>query len=177
LLEAQSKAGRVVIRFAPEKRQVELLSSCRAGGAYRYVPITRQDESLALHDKGELQAQLPIGAARFEADLERSGQLVVKTSVVGLYTSDAAVTRAELRGEDCDRATHVVKVISVGVFTCRLGRTLTPPRALRRCSEGGPRPTRTPRGRARTPAAVSKRASGPASRTRRRPTAAAPRCG
>jgi formylglycine-generating enzyme required for sulfatase activity len=114
LLEGQSKTGLVVVRYAA--RQIELLATCHADGSYKYVPTTRQDEHLTLHDRAELQAQLPLGAARLEADLARAGELVVKTSVVGLYRTDRAVTRAELKGEDCDRATHVVRGISVGAF-------------------------------------------------------------
>src|SRR5262249_3709301 len=36
LLEAQSKVGLAVVRYSPDKNQLELLTRCRAPGAYGY---------------------------------------------------------------------------------------------------------------------------------------------
>jgi formylglycine-generating enzyme required for sulfatase activity len=116
LLEGQSKGGLVVVRYDASTRQMELLTTCRADGRYDYVAITRQDEQIAVHDADELRAQLPLGAARLEGQLAQSGQLLIKTTIVGLYRAAQTVTRAELRGDDCGRATHVVRGISVGAF-------------------------------------------------------------
>jgi formylglycine-generating enzyme required for sulfatase activity len=121
LLESQAKAGLVAVKYAADTGQMELLSSCHAVGGYTYVATTRQDDQLTLHDRRELHAELPVGAARLEADLERGGQLVVKTTVVGIYRSDKSVTRGDLKGTDCEKATHLVAAISVGAFRLLAG--------------------------------------------------------
>jgi formylglycine-generating enzyme required for sulfatase activity len=121
LLEGQSKSGLVVVKYAPATNQLELLSHCRVDGSYGYVGTTRQHEELKVTDRKDLQARFALGVGKLEAMLAQNGQLVVSTSIVGLRGTEKTVTRAELKGEDCDRATHLVTLISVGAFRIMTG--------------------------------------------------------
>ena len=104
-LESLSKRGLVVVRYSG--CEMELLSRCRVKGSYKYTAVTSQSEHITIHDADELYAQLPVGAAKLEGQLDKSGQLNVDSTVVGTFDADAGtVSRGQLEG-DCGAATHV----------------------------------------------------------------------
>ncbi len=113
-LEAQVKQGLVAVRY--EGCEMEVLSQCRAPGAYGYTGLTRKDDHLAIHDADELYASVPVHAAKLEGKLQKSGQLDVAMTIVGRYAAErSSVRRAELSGE-CGRATHLITALTAGAF-------------------------------------------------------------
>lgn len=121
-LESLSKRGLVAVRYTG--CEMEVLTRCSVKGAYAYTPVTLQSERITMRDADELYANIPVGAAKLEGELEKSGQLNVDTSIVGTYDSGANVTRDELEG-DCDRATHVLTSLTVGAFEFYSGAATT----------------------------------------------------
>jgi hypothetical protein len=112
-LESLSKRGLVAVRYTG--CEMEVLTRCKVKGEYKYTPVTLQSERITIDDADELYANIPVGAAKLEGELEKSGQLNVDTSIVGTYDSGESVARDDLDG-DCGRATHVLTSLTVGAF-------------------------------------------------------------
>jgi hypothetical protein len=114
-LEALTHRGPIVVRYAG--CEIDVLDTCRAIGAYAYVPTTIQQDKVEMKDADQLYANLPVGAPKLEALLRKGGQLVVSMTIVGRFEADGdgAFARARLTG-DCDNATHVVRAMAVGAF-------------------------------------------------------------
>lgn len=113
-LESLAKRGVVAVRYSG--CEMEVLSQCRVKREYSYTPVTLQSDRITISDSDELYARVPIGAAKLEGELERSGQLNVDTAIVGTWDSGVGgVSRTELEGS-CDRATHVLTSLTVGAF-------------------------------------------------------------
>jgi hypothetical protein len=113
-LEAQRATGVVVVRYSG--REMEVLRRCRVAAAYHYVALTPKEEDVVMRNASELDAAMPIHAARLEARLEQKQKLEVAMTIVGMYETDARSWRApDLQG-DCAGATHVVTALTVGAF-------------------------------------------------------------
>lgn len=116
--------GAVVVRYAG--CELELLRSCRAPGAYEYVPGTRQDESVSMRNADELYAKMPLGAAALEGAVARSGELRLDLSMVGKYVQrDPVLAFERLAGDTCAGATHVVVGLTAGAFEMVAGSSVS----------------------------------------------------
>jgi hypothetical protein len=113
-LEAGMSNGVIVVRY--DGCEMELLTQCRADGAYEFQSVTPKSDTLVITNEDDLHAAIPMGAARFEAKLSATGQLNVAMTMVGRWHLPAAgVTRSGLSGR-CDQATHVLTGLTVGAF-------------------------------------------------------------
>lgn len=114
-LEVRTRqGGLVVVRY--EGCVMRLLPRCTAPGAYAYIPVTVKQDTIVMQSADELYANIPAGAAKFEAKLASAGQLNVAMMMVGKFAADrATVVPEELEGS-CDGATHVVVGMNVGAF-------------------------------------------------------------
>lgn len=113
-LESAAQKGLVAVRV--DGCRVRMVNGCIGKKRYVYAPTTRQREVILLRDANEVSAKLPLGAARFSADVGRASQLVVGMTVVGRYEAPITVfSKADVDGE-CEDATHVVANVSVGSF-------------------------------------------------------------
>ncbi len=116
---AHGRGGIVVVRY--QGCEMQVLDRCTAAVRYGYVPITRKKDRVAMRDADDLYANVPVGAARLEATLARSGELDVDMTLVGRWEAERASLHAdELQGE-CSDATHVVAAITVGAFSFTSG--------------------------------------------------------
>ncbi|MEM6989781.1 MAG: hypothetical protein AAF721_04775, partial [Myxococcota bacterium] len=114
-LEARAASGLVAVRYAG--CEMEVLTSCSAGGGYNYVGLTQKTEGVRITDADQLYAQLPVGAAKLEAKLKRAGQLNVDMVIVGRKEAGTTeIAAADLQGR-CDEATHVVTGLTLGAFS------------------------------------------------------------
>ncbi|HZO14913.1 MAG TPA: SUMF1/EgtB/PvdO family nonheme iron enzyme [Polyangiaceae bacterium] len=113
-LEAQLRRGAVVVRYSG--CEMQLLAGCHAPARYAYVPITRKRDSVRIRNADELYANIPVYAARFEAELERSGELNVEMTIVGRWETDRASIHADELEGNCKDATHVLTGLTVGAF-------------------------------------------------------------
>ena len=113
-LEARAKTQVVVVRY--DGCEMEVLSHCRAPGAYRYTPVSPKQDTVSIRNLDELYAQIPVGAASLEGKLERAGQLTVAMTMVGRLDAErVAVGSDELEGA-CRGATHVMTGMTLGAF-------------------------------------------------------------
>ncbi len=79
------------------------------------------------HNKNELFAELPLGAARLSGKMKGNRALRTDYMLAGQYAlpPDSAFRRADLHGTDCARATHVVNAVHVGAFAMAAGEQRT----------------------------------------------------
>ncbi len=111
--------GLVVVRYSGCEMQV--LEQCNAPVTYGYSPMTRKRDHVVMRDADDLYANVPVGAAKLEAQLARSGQLDVDMMLVGRWEAERTAVRLdELQGA-CEGATHVVSALTVGAFTFTAG--------------------------------------------------------
>ncbi len=124
-LEASRRHGPVVVRY--DGCEMQLLTRCRAPGSYQFEAVTPKHETLVIRNKDELYAKIPIGAARFEGKLAKSGQLNVAMTMVGRFTvRDAHIRRDQLQGgRSCNGATHILASLTVGAFEFYAGADAT----------------------------------------------------
>ncbi len=107
-------SGLVAVRY--EGCEMEVVRRCKVTGGYRYTPVEPKRDDEVFKSADELYAKIPLGAVQLEAELERHGALALATTVVGHYgTTRERVDRVELTG-DCERATHVITMVTVGAF-------------------------------------------------------------
>jgi hypothetical protein len=123
-LEAQARnRGLVVVRY--QGCEMQVLEGCTTSLKYAYAPITRKKDHVAMRDADDLYANVPIGAARLEAKLEKGGELDVDMTMVGRWEAERRDVRPdELRGS-CEGATHVVSALTIGAFTFTAGADAT----------------------------------------------------
>ncbi|MBL4683213.1 MAG: SUMF1/EgtB/PvdO family nonheme iron enzyme, partial [Nannocystaceae bacterium] len=114
-LEMRLRRGVVVVRY--QGCSMEVLRGCSVpDSSYRYGGFTHKAETVRMTNADELYANLPMGAARLEAKLQRAKALEVSMTMVGMYEADRdTVSASELRGE-CDDATHVIVGVQVGAY-------------------------------------------------------------
>lgn len=118
-LEARLGSGLVVVRY--DGRTMDVLRQCRMAGGYEFHTTSVHRDLIVIEDERELQARLPLGAARLSATLRQAGQLQVRLAVVGTYrAAPREFLRSELEG-DCDGASHVVNSVAVGAFELKSG--------------------------------------------------------
>jgi hypothetical protein len=97
--------------------ELHIVSECSLGkGKYEFQRTTVDSDTVEISNDDDLYAKLPLGAARLEADLQRSGRLAVHTTVAGMHRlSGAGVADVPAEGE-CGKATHLVTQLTVGAF-------------------------------------------------------------
>lgn len=113
-LEARAQRGLVAVRY--NGCEMEVLTTCKVDVPYDYIGITQKNESVRIKDFDDLYANLPVGAAKLEAKLEKSGQLNVDMAIVGRYESPRVhIDERDLNGR-CEGASHVITGLTTGAF-------------------------------------------------------------
>lgn len=126
-LDRLRKSGVVVVRY--EKKgcdvQLELLPSCKASGTYRYAGYSANETKVA-KSASELFAALPLGASALAGKMSQGQAMRTDYMLVGTDSlkADARISRAQLRGPECERATHVVSTVYLGGFALAVGKTV-----------------------------------------------------
>lgn len=111
--------GLVAVRYAG--CEMEIVRRCQVIGRYGFTAVEPKRDDQEFRSADELYAKIPLGAAQLESQLERHGALTLEMTVVGHYeTGRERVARGELRG-DCDEATHVISMVTVGAFKLSSG--------------------------------------------------------
>ncbi len=118
-LESKAKQGLVAVRY--QGCEMEVLDRCKAPGAYGYSGVSRKNDHVAIRDADELYANVPLGAAKLEATLQKKGQLDVAMTIVGRLESDRSAVRPDELEGDCDGATHMITALTVGAFVFSAG--------------------------------------------------------
>jgi hypothetical protein len=134
-VEAGARRGIVAVRYVG--CEMELLPACVLPGNYGYIATSAKRENVKVTSQDELYAQMPVGALKLEAQLEREGELNVEMMIVGRKDADRVdFTTADLGGH-CERATHVISGLTVGAFQFYAGRGLSAGAAVELGNAGG----------------------------------------
>jgi TPR repeat protein len=111
-LDQLMSRGAAVVRY--DCHGLELLSECRAPGAYGFLGYVGNEETIRLAGSEELRLNLPASSGRWAASEPESLSLTLLT--VGARRAMVHdVTREHLEGT-CDGATHVVRGALLGAF-------------------------------------------------------------
>jgi outer membrane protein OmpA-like peptidoglycan-associated protein len=113
-LEALLRRGVVAVHYSG--CEMEVLGQCSAKGRYSYASFTPKRSNVKMRDADELYANIPAYAVKFEAALQKAGELNVSMMIVGRYEADHAGFRAEELEGNCEGATHIVNALTVGAF-------------------------------------------------------------
>jgi formylglycine-generating enzyme required for sulfatase activity len=122
-LENKLREGLVAVRY--QGCEMRVLERCSAPGRYTYLGATRSEDKVVIKDEDDLYANLPLGAAKLEAKLQRSGELTVDLDLVGRYEAEKLAVRADELAGDCRGATHFVYGVAVGAFDFHAGADAT----------------------------------------------------
>ena len=112
LLESIPRGG-TVVAAQYWNQDLHILPGCSAPGQYQYAPVTLSSERVVIRNEQELRAFFPLQIATLQGSLREAGQLDVTLATVGQFN---AAPSARLSGGDCGKATHYVKVVTVGAF-------------------------------------------------------------
>jgi hypothetical protein len=98
--------------------ELRIIDGCQPVGAYDWLKSTLSRDTVDIHDTDDLYAKLPLGAAKLEGALTRSGRLSIQTTVAGqIRLKRASVDFEAVAGDDaCAEATHIVESVSIGAF-------------------------------------------------------------
>ncbi len=113
-LEAKVMAGLAVARYTG--CELKLLTRCTAPGGYAYTSYTPKKDTISIKNQDELYANIPVGAAKFEAKLATAGELGVEMTLVGRYLAENDKVRSDHLKGRCDGATHIIAGLTVGAF-------------------------------------------------------------
>lgn len=118
--------GVLAVRYAAKGCEVslELLPNCHAAGSYEFSPYAGNESRIA-SSKEELFVKLPLGAVELSAQLAQGRSLRTDYRLAGMWTLPAGrrFSHGDLRGQDCNRATHVVNRIYIGGFGLAVGES------------------------------------------------------
>ena len=118
-LENKIREGVVAVRYVGCEMRV--LERCTVPAKYTYLGATRSEDKVVIKDEDDLYTNLPLGAAKLEGKLLRSGELTVDMDLVGRYEAEKPSIRADELEGDCDGATHFVYGVAVGAFDFHAG--------------------------------------------------------
>jgi hypothetical protein len=113
-LEIKARSGLVAVKYT--NCEMTVLDRCSIQAKYTYVGGTKKEDEIEINDADDLYANLPVGAAKLEGKLSRSGRLTVKMDLVGRYQSERTSVRADELQGDCDGATHFIYGVTLGAF-------------------------------------------------------------
>lgn len=123
---AMRQQGVLAVRYAAKDCDVtlEVLPNCIGPGAYTFSPYAG-NESKTASTKLELFAKIPLGAASLEGKLANGKSLRTDYMLAGTLTLPIGqpFDRSALKGQDCDRATHIVNRVYIGGFALAAGQT------------------------------------------------------
>src|SRR5690606_19103979 len=111
-LETMIDSQAVVVSYSGCEMRV--LDRCRISGTYGFRRTTLSEDTLEIKNADELYAKVPLGAAGLEAELESSGRLAIRTTVVGQLRLEEDVVVPDTPA--CEGATHVITAVSIGAF-------------------------------------------------------------
>jgi len=125
-LESRLRKGLALVKYSGCDLEVIQDCSAPANLAYAWVGLTPKNDELKITTAAELYAQVPIGAAELAAQLQRTGELSIRSMIVGRYESPVQTLRlGSLEGRHCDEATHGIRAVSAGAFKLFSGRSAT----------------------------------------------------
>jgi hypothetical protein len=116
-LEAQLKRSDSLIAVRYTGCEMEILRDCRIEGSYRWTKVAPKHDELEIRNATDVWLKIPLAAAKLISAVERYGALHLDMQLVGQYAGPSAPpSPAQLQGDECRAATHVVGSLMVGAF-------------------------------------------------------------
>jgi TPR repeat protein len=120
LLANLYRQGIVAVRYRADgcTLKLEVLPNCTGGASYEFRGQYMREGKL-IRNQSELSAKLPLAVAELEGWLSGERSLQANYVVAGVASIPPSVTyrRADLMGQDCARATHIVSTLFLGGFS------------------------------------------------------------
>lgn len=114
-LEARMSTGLVVVRY--DGCEMEVLRQCSVPGNYQYKAVTAKKDRVEIKNEADLYANLALSALKFLADLNRSKELDLQTSIVGQFQApNTKIDESVFDADECSEATHLISAVQVGSF-------------------------------------------------------------
>ena len=110
-LDSASQHGVVVVSYIG--CVLKVLTSCQAGGAYDFKPVTPVRDKVSIENESDLYARLPLGVASLKSELAAAQRLDLEYVAIG--QREAAKPPVSMSG-DCAGATHFVRTIMIGAY-------------------------------------------------------------
>lgn len=120
-LEAAITGSGGAIAVAFSGCELRLLPACHPKGAYAWQRTSIANDRIEIHNEAELNTKLPLGAISLSAELKKSGELAVETTISGQARLQGMELAAVAGDPACADATHVVAAVSMGAFTMTAG--------------------------------------------------------
>jgi len=110
-----------VVRYDCDK--LEVLTDCRVDGGYRFIPTAVDEYALALKNKAEIRANLPVSGVRIAGQIGQGEQINIGFVSVGKHSSGVGQVGPDLLvgGAGCEGATHFVRGVYRGAFAVSQG--------------------------------------------------------
>jgi len=125
-VSAMSNQGVLAVRYTAKgcALKLEVLPNCIGDGTYSFSAYPGNETRIA-ENKTELFAKLPLGAATLEGKLGVGHSIRTDYRIAGMMTLPIGqmYEQSSLRGQDCERATHIVNRIYVGGFALVTGES------------------------------------------------------
>jgi TPR repeat protein len=100
---------------------VKVLRDCEVPGEYEFAGFSKAQTEARLDDEDQLKVNLPMGAASFNAEVQRGSTIDLTYVAVGQQSTTVhGVPRSKLKGT-CDGATHTVRSANIGAFALATG--------------------------------------------------------
>ncbi len=100
---------------------VKVLRDCEVPGEYEFAGFSKAQTEAKLEDEDQLKVNLPVGAASFNAEMQRGSSIDLTYIAVGQQSTTVhGVPRSKLKGT-CDGATHTVRSANIGAFALTTG--------------------------------------------------------
>lgn len=120
------RQGVLAVRYATEgcKVSLELIPNCIGEGKYTFSPYSATDKRVA-RNQTELAAKLPLFSLNVGGSLTTGRALRTDFDLAGVASLPIGkpFSRADLSGQGCDRATHVVSRVYLGGFAIMTGES------------------------------------------------------
>lgn len=118
-LAERVKQGVFAVRF--DGCRAEVVTGCKPGGTYAWVPLELAREVLSVYDSAELSQLFPSRAPEWAPALRVSGELHLDQVIAGRFQAPAP---SSLRvGTGCEKATHLVTGVDAGAYALRSAPT------------------------------------------------------
>jgi hypothetical protein len=114
-----SAGGAIAVTFSG--CEMRIVPGCKLTGQYYWQRTTVTSDRIEIRNEAELNAKLPLGALSLGAELKKSGELAVETTVAGQARLTGIEPAMVATDPMCAQATHIVNAISMGAFTLTAG--------------------------------------------------------
>ncbi len=95
--------------------EMKILDACRVQGSYQFKRTTLSGDTIEINNEDDLYAKVPLGAVSLEGQLQASGRLAIRTTVVGQLRLTGQLPKVP-GSRACEGVTHIVSSLSVGAF-------------------------------------------------------------